>query len=542
METMLTDGNVVWNMAELKRQDKTLWQKICDWFKKLVEDLNALVNTYKGYKPDSVEGQMVSEMQDVIQTFEALFAEALVDAGENYQAVGKVQKNTAQEGGVKYSISRTDSPSYEELINKKNMTIINVGDNSEGKTYSEMKEDVMNKAVREKWFDTPHPNADTDTVVFLTEKSFTHAFYNLKADFGTDTILTMGHIPQIIHEAILTSIDPPKNPAKAEKRVFTFFAAIEGENGIEPVKLTVKEYAENDMQRLPINIRKYFENHGLISPHQRLYDAKALEVIAIESEKEEFDASASGTNRKKRSVAKGAPNSTIRVSDLLDLVKGEARKYIPSGHEDKATKDIHFSDRDPAAEKTNRVLQRENAKLKQDVTQLRELLKLQRTVTNGTKFTKSSVDAAAGYLMKTVGAKGTRAELAAHLNSLYEYIAEGNELSWEGIKEHSAQAVEWLLDNSRTEKYTDDYAREVLHELRTSRVYLDEKQKAEAAYLYESYGEFRKQAIGSIIITDKDSVSLDSKWAELSQKYPSTFDPDISSNDMPMALLGRSIH
>ena len=40
-------------------------------------------------------------------------------------------------------------------------------------------------------------------------------------------------------------------------------------------------------------------------------------------------------------------------------------------------------------------LQKMNRQLKEDVSRLREMLKLQRTVTNGTKFTRTSVDAAA---------------------------------------------------------------------------------------------------------------------------------------------------
>lgn len=99
MEAMLNDGNVVLVISELKQRDKTLWQKICDWFKNLAEDLKAVVDAYKGHKPDSVEGKMVAAMQDVIVILESLYADALVDASENYQ---RAEKNTTPEGGVKY--------------------------------------------------------------------------------------------------------------------------------------------------------------------------------------------------------------------------------------------------------------------------------------------------------------------------------------------------------------------------------------------------------------------------------------------------------
>ena len=102
MEAMLTEGNVVQFMAEVKQQDKTLWQKIFDWFKDLVADLKAVVEAYKGYKPDSQEGRMVAQMQETIEILERFYADALLDAGDNYQAAAGEQKNTTREGGVKH--------------------------------------------------------------------------------------------------------------------------------------------------------------------------------------------------------------------------------------------------------------------------------------------------------------------------------------------------------------------------------------------------------------------------------------------------------
>ena len=86
MEGILTDGKVVQMMADIKQQDVSLWQKIKDWFKNLAEELKSIVKAYAGYTPDSIEGRMVSEMQDVIEQIEQLYAEALVDTSENIQS------------------------------------------------------------------------------------------------------------------------------------------------------------------------------------------------------------------------------------------------------------------------------------------------------------------------------------------------------------------------------------------------------------------------------------------------------------------------
>lgn len=114
MQAMLTDGNVVQMMADLKQQDRTLWQKICQWFKNLVADMKAVTEAYKDHWPDSAEGRMVADMQETIVILESLYVDALVEASGNYQAAGE-QKNTTREGDVRF-MSRDDSVQIKEQI------------------------------------------------------------------------------------------------------------------------------------------------------------------------------------------------------------------------------------------------------------------------------------------------------------------------------------------------------------------------------------------------------------------------------------------
>lgn len=199
--------------------------------------------------------------------------------------------------------------------------------------------------------------------------------------------------------------------------------------------------------------------------------------------------------------------------------------------------DIRYSDRDPELEKVNEVLRRENTELRYDIAHLKELLKLQRQVTGGTKFTRSSVEAAAGQLMKYANARGDKKQLAGLLNDVYEYIAGGKELTWDGVKEAAQPAVDWLRTNVVNRKQRDSYAQDVLKEIRGSRIYLDEQQKQEVAYQYGSVNDFRKRVMGSVILTEKDAVSLDTKWQEWASLWPNIFDPETASNDMPAAMM-----
>ena len=129
-----------------------------------------------------------------------------------------------------------------------------------------------------------------------------------------------------------------------------------------------------------------------------------------------------------------------------------------SNNKPTSSQDTRYSDRDPEQEKVTRLLEKENADLKEDVAYLRELVKLQSQVTDGTKFTKTSVEAAAGNLIKSINAKGDKKELAKLLNGLYEYIANGEEIKFEGIKEEAQAAVNWLTSRVQADETPAGYS------------------------------------------------------------------------------------
>ena len=96
METILTSGRVLEMMNEVKKQDKTLWEQIRDWFMDFIKSIR---EAYSGVDADTVEGQAIAEMDDVLKELEQVFAEGLVDAGENFQTA---EKNTTEGGEVLY--------------------------------------------------------------------------------------------------------------------------------------------------------------------------------------------------------------------------------------------------------------------------------------------------------------------------------------------------------------------------------------------------------------------------------------------------------
>ena len=249
-------------------------------------------------------------------------------------------------------------------------------------------------------------------------------------------------------------------------------------------------------------------------------------------------------------------SGTISISELLNIVNsthqsilsedvlnalGEVRN--PEGY---YSNRVLFQDRDldllEQKQKVITVLAKETDKLKEDNQYLKELVKLQRKVTHGTLFTKSSVEIAAGRLLKSADARGNKSELVSLLNDFYGYIAKSDNLAWEDISEKAQPVIDWLKQNKvKRPVKLDAEASALLKELREKRIYLDKDQQSEAGYVYGSYYEFRKRTMGSLTIVDKNNPkgakALESVWMELAERYPAYFDPDTISASMPARLL-----
>ena len=202
--------------------------------------------------------------------------------------------------------------------------------------------------------------------------------------------------------------------------------------------------------------------------------------------------------------------------------------------------DIRYSERDSDVaeniEKINKQLAKENVKLIEDVKYLKELVKLQGKETHGKILKKSTVELVAKRLMADSNAKGNVSELVNYLTDVYSYIAQGEDVSWETIKEKSKTAVDWLIQHEYSKPVRTELANEILNHLRTLKISLNPMQKKETAYYYGSYGKYHQKSMGRLKITN-DGATLDSVWQELSESYPGYFDSDVNSNEQPMELM-----
>ena len=143
MEAMLADGNVLEKLIELKSKDNALFTKMKQFFDNLLKKIRSV---YKDLTPDSDEGKAVLEMTDSIEKIQQLFADALVEASENYQMA---EKNTTHEGGeAKYSQRYLAADTNSEIL-----SMVSKVSNGEFKANEKVYLGIVADAVAEQIYD-----------------------------------------------------------------------------------------------------------------------------------------------------------------------------------------------------------------------------------------------------------------------------------------------------------------------------------------------------------------------------------------------------
>lgn len=75
--------------------------------------------------------------------------------------------------------------------------------------------------------------------------------------------------------------------------------------------------------------------------------------------------------------------------------------------------------------------------------------------------------------------------------------------------------MQWLQDHVDLKQERGEYAQTILDQIKGSRIYVDESQRAEAAHRFGSYNDFRKSMLGRITLVNEGETSLDSWWQEM---------------------------
>ena len=150
------------------------------------------------------------------------------------------------------------------------------------------------------------------------------------------------------------------------------------------------------------------------------------------------------------------------------------------------------------------------------------------------KIRNNIIEGIAQSLLEDYDSEYTIDALKNDLMALYNYIETAENLTIQDIAAGARIVGERIVEN-RNKKGITDETKEILEDIRTVKITLDDVQKKETAYHFGSYDNFRRKNFGKLRVTD-NGTALDTKWQEWAVAYPQHFDPNISPADQPIKL------
>ena len=212
---------------------------------------------------------------------------------------------------------------YNELIAKPDVEVVDIRE-----SYGKSKKEIKNTYKENKAYDTPIINKDTGEKIFFNEASVKHSISNA----GIKNIYAAGQMQKILENAVLAFKQIDAHERRKTDGIYMFFGAVRSEDGIEPVKITVKEYKTKNVSDLPENIKKYFEKGGREETFASAYDNRiAGKVFNVESiEKVGKIPVISSSLSENRTGDKGQRifPTKVSVAQILENVNDESKKYV----------------------------------------------------------------------------------------------------------------------------------------------------------------------------------------------------------------------
>lgn len=199
--------------------------------------------------------------------------------------------------------------------------------------------------------------------------------------------------------------------------------------------------------------------------------------------------------------------------------------------------DMRYSDRETVSVydkmgETER-LKKDNEKLKVDVERLKERLVLERQVTHGNVFNENQLGAVAGHIRNISNSTYSKSKLIEQLKDVYSYIVQSEDLNYEDLLAKCYEVAQNVLRESSPKVTVDPYYKQILREIRGTRISVNEEQIGNAKY---HFGEKWRNAFWGKVTIAKDGTGLDTKWGDWSKAYPNLFDADISYSDQLVEL------
>lgn len=484
MEQILQSGRALEKLQQIMQTDQELGSVIRRWAKGIAESIRNVIDAYRGVSADSDEGRLVANMKDILPQLEELYAEGLAESGKNGAAgteSAAMREKMPSDRGEYFETDKYFERQIDNFENLRNGSYITVGKIKKGSPINAV--------------GIPEGKLYFDVSKILQEMS-----------------IRKDAIPKDVMKKIPRVLDNPI--------VITEFTDRKG-------KASISVYGELFVGNSPVVV-------GIVIGKHR--NGISVDKVQTVHPNRNFLSQFTVQNTLYINPKKKETNTWFQaLGAQMPLLGGTKYGFIRmvSQSNDNVKK---FSDRDQRTAKENAALKRENAQLRDALQYAKDLVKLQGKVTDGTVYTRGSVEAVARQILKGADIKvdqQTLSTLTKILERTYRAIGEGSSEMMAQIDE----AANWILDNKpEGVPKRDAFAQTILDDIRKRSISLNAEQKSEAAYLCGSYGDYRKGLFGSITISDKANTSLDQFWHEMSSMYPNKFPEDINSSDMPRAL------
>ena len=149
------------------------------------------------------------------------------------------------------------------------------------------------------------------------------------------------------------------------------------------------------------------------------------------------------------------------------------------------------------------------------------------------------VNLAARTIKKQYASKIDAAALTNRLFDLYQRIANDRGMTWDEVSAEAADIAQAVLQESKHMTEISQENRDVIRDIRSVGVTLNEGQKAAAREKFGSYGAFFRASAGSLQIRKdgtEGAVPLDQRYSELAAQYPWVLPADAADADQAVLL------
>lgn len=129
LEGIMADGRVLELLQAAEAKDKRLGAKVRQFFQDIGRMIRDTIRSYQDVAPESAEGRLIRQLEDIYSQLQEAFAEGVMDAGETFRKT----ENTTGEGGVRY-MSRSIEEVTRDTV-KQDLTDVFKGNNVTSGSY-----------------------------------------------------------------------------------------------------------------------------------------------------------------------------------------------------------------------------------------------------------------------------------------------------------------------------------------------------------------------------------------------------------------------